>query len=133
VERTHFTKGISSAYTMVQSDHVTVSCHMTHPLFSNSGLENRDRALGLVSFPGSPKNGGGEPGIDSHVISRHDAVSLLNNLKRHSREDREVAAKYSQVRSLLLQLFFFCCVAILKLKNVAAILFLCAKCSANQP
>ena len=31
------------------------------------------------SYPRSqalPKNGGGEPGIDSHVISRHDAVAL---------------------------------------------------------
>ena len=37
----------------------------------------------LASFPGSPlaptknKNGGGEPGIDSHVISRHIDVTAI--------------------------------------------------------
>ena len=36
----------------------------------------------LASFPGSPlapmknRKGGGEPGIDSHVISRHNAFAL---------------------------------------------------------
>ena len=36
----------------------------------------------LASFPGSPlaptknRKGGGEPGIDSHVISQHDAFAL---------------------------------------------------------
>ena len=71
----------------------------------------------LASFPDSPlaplksKNGGGEPGINLHVILRHNAIVLTNNLKRHSREDREVAAWYYQVRSLLLQLIL-CCVAV---------------------
>ena len=38
------------------------------------------------------------------------------NLKRYSREDRAVAAKYSEVRSLLLQVqLVFCCVDMLKL------------------
>ena len=38
--------------------------------------------LKLALFPGSPLapmkniNGGGDPGIDSHVISRHDAFAL---------------------------------------------------------
>ena len=38
--------------------------------------------ISLASFSGSPlaptknKNGGGEPGFDSHVISRHDAFAL---------------------------------------------------------
>ena len=77
-------------------------------------------AFSLALFPGSPlaptknKNGGGEPGTNSHVISRHDDFALLNNLKRHSREDREVVGKYSQLRSLLLQLVY-CCVAMLEL------------------
>ena len=33
----------------------------------------------------------------------------LNNLKRHSREDHEVATKYSQLRILLLQLVMLEC------------------------
>ena len=55
----------------------------------------------------------GEPGIDSQVISKHNAFALtikINSLKHHSHEDSKVAARYSQVRSLLLQLV---CVATL--------------------
>ena len=70
----------------------------------------------LASFPGSPlvpmKSKYGEPGINLHVILRHNAIVLTNNLKRQLHEDREVAAWYYQVRSLLLQLIL-CCVAVL--------------------
>ena len=70
----------------------------------------------LASFPGSPlalmKSKYGEPGINLHAILRHNAIVLTSNLKRHSREDREVATWYYQVRSLLLQLIL-CCVPVL--------------------
>ena len=65
--------------------------------------------------PMKNKNGGGEPGIDLHVILRHNAFALtVKSSEHHPHEDREVAAKYSQLRSLLLQLIF-CCVAVLEL------------------
>ena len=39
------------------------------------------------------KKGGGEPGINLHAISWYDTFALT--IKRHSRENRKVAAKYS--------------------------------------
>ena len=71
----------------------------------------------LASFPGSPltpmksKYGGGKPGINSHVILQHNAIVLTHNLKCHSREDREVAARYYQVKSVTTA--HLCCVAVL--------------------
>ena len=49
---------------------------------ATSKLETWDEEL--VSFSGSPldlmktKNGRGEPGIDSHVISQHDDVTAIS-------------------------------------------------------
>ena len=92
-----------------------VSCRIANFCAESKGAWSKSRGATptqvrcsdlVASLPGSPlaptknKNGGGEPGIDSYVISRHDAVALLNNLKRHSREDREVAAKYSSQKLL---------------------------------
>ena len=48
------------------------------------------------------------------IVGRHLCTNYLNNLKCHSREDLKVATKYSQLRSLLLQLVYRC-VAMLEL------------------
>ena len=62
------------------------------------------------------------------MISQHDNFALTIN---NSREDQEVATKYSQLRSLLLQLIY-CCVAMLELYNVVVILLCRPECSASQ-
>ena len=62
------------------------------------------------------------------MISQHDNFALTIN---NSREDQEVVTKYSQLRSLLLQLIC-CCVAMLELYNVVVILLGRPECSASQ-
>ena len=70
----------------------------------------------VASLPGSPlaltknKNGGRAwYRFARDIVARSFCTNytVLNNLKRHSREDSEVVSvKYSQVSSLLLQLVF---------------------------
>ena len=56
----------------------TICCYYISKRMTKEALKNH-----LASFPGSPlaptknKKGGGEPGTDSHVTSRHNDVAAI--------------------------------------------------------
>ena len=77
-----------------------------HPAFPRNYLH--DCSLQLALFPGSPlaptknKNGGGEPGIDSHVISRHvDITAIIAKIV--TKLCSHVMGWFEQLRYLLLK------------------------------